>query len=291
MLFNSWIFVAFLAVVLAVTAPMRRYGTPWRVTLLAASYFFYAQWDWRYCGLILASTLVDYWLGLRLDARRDARRYLVASVTVNLGFLAFFKYANFLLETVNAAGSLAGLPPFRALDIVLPVGISFVTFQAMSYTIDVYRGEMRARRSLLDYALFVAFFPQLLAGPIVRAREFFGQLDNPKPVELREIRYALVLVFLGLAKKIVFADSIAAAIDPAWRTIATATPFEALTAVYGFALQIYFDFSGYTDVAIGVALLLGFRFPANFDYPYVSLSIQEFWRRWHMTHSACTAPT
>lgn len=285
MLFNSWIFVAFLVVLLAVVAPMRRYGTPWRVTLLVASYFFYAQWDWRYCFLILGSTIVDYALALGIDAGRHPRRYIVLSVVANLGFLGFFKYANFLLDTAGRVGAAFSLPPFTALDIVLPVGISFFTFQAMSYTIDVYRKELPARRSFLDYALFIAFFPQLLAGPIVRAREFFTQLDNPVRTTFLEARYALVLIALGLVKKMVLADTLALRFDPVWTNAAHASPWEALLAVYAFAFQIYFDFSGYTDVAIGVALLLGFRFPKNFDYPYLALSIQDFWRRWHMTLS------
>jgi D-alanyl-lipoteichoic acid acyltransferase DltB (MBOAT superfamily) len=286
MLFNSWGFVAFFVCLLLVLAPLRHYSTAWRCVMLAASYFFYGQWSWGYLGLILASTVADYWLALRIAGSARPRRYIVLSVALNLAFLGFFKYANFLIETGNAGLALAHAGVrLTPLDIVLPVGISFFTFQAMSYTMDVYRRQIEPRRRFLDYALFIAFFPQLLSGPIVRAREFFTQLDHPRPLTAADTQHALVLIAMGYVKKVVFADTLAEVVNPIWANVAGHDPGQVLLAIYGFAFQIYFDFSGYTDIAIGIALLLGFRFPKNFNYPYAALSVQDFWRRWHMTLS------
>ncbi len=286
MLFNSWSFFIFFAAILLLAAPLSKYSRTWRILVLAASYFFYGQWSWVYCSLIVASTLVDFALALAIDRSAKPKRYLLISIVANLGLLAFFKYANFLILSFNAGLTAAGASlQFSALDIVLPVGISFFTFQAMSYTIDVYRKEMPARRNLLDYALYIAFFPQLLAGPIVRAKEFFQELDFPKALVLRDVQYALILITLGMVKKVVCADNLAESFDAVWLNPAQYAPSMVLAAVYAFAAQIYFDFSGYTDIAIGVALLLGFRFPKNFDYPYAAITLQDFWRRWHMTLS------
>lgn len=284
--FNSWTFVVFFLAVFAITAPMRRYSTLHKWVLLVASWYFYASWNWHYLGLILFSTVFDYWIGLHFARTAHPRRLIVFSVAANLGVLAFFKYTNFLIASANdLAAATGGQWHFSAIDILLPVGISFYTFQSMSYTIDVYRGDLAPRRSLLDYALFIAFFPQLVAGPIVRASEFFEELDHPKQIPVKEIAYALILIGFGFVKKVVFADSLAAETDPVWHDLAAATPLSVLVAIYAFAFQIYFDFSGYTDIAIGVALLMGFRFPQNFNYPYMATSLQEFWRRWHMTLS------
>jgi len=284
--FNSWQFVLFFCVVFAMTAPLKRYSTPNRIILLAASYVFYGAWNWHFLGLIAFSTVLDYWIGLRFLHTRRPRALIVFSVVVNLGVLAFFKYANFVIESANWSFSAFGSAyQFHGIDVLLPVGISFYTFQSMSYTIDVYRGELAPRRSLLDYALFVAFFPQLVAGPIVRASEFFQELDHPRRFSEQQIAYALILIAFGYVKKVVFADSLAQATDPVWHHLAASDPWSVLLAVYAFAFQIYFDFSGYTDIAIGIAMLFGFQFPKNFDYPYIATSIQEFWRRWHMTLS------
>jgi alginate O-acetyltransferase complex protein AlgI len=284
--FNSWTFVVFFLVVYAMTAPLRRYSTAHKWILLLASWYFYASWNWQYLGLILFSTVFDYWIGLRFATTMNPKRLITISVIINLGVLAFFKYANFLIASANDVAAAAGSAMhFSAIDVLLPVGISFYTFQSMSYTIDVYRGELAPRRSLLDYALFIAFFPQLVAGPIVRASEFFHELDHPKRIPSKELAYALILIFFGMVKKVVFADSLAAAADPIWTDLGGSAPASVWLAIYAFAFQIYFDFSGYTDIAIGVALLFGFRFPQNFNYPYIATSLQEFWRRWHMTLS------
>ncbi len=286
MLFNSLDFVAFFAVVLAVSTLLRGAATLQKLFLLAASYWFYGQWSWTYLGLILASTAVDYSIGLGMVKVRRPGTLMTVSVIVNLVFLGFFKYANWLIGNLNGAsaalGSAFALSP---LDIVLPVGISFYTFQSLSYTIDVYRGISPPRRNLLDYALFVAFFPQLLSGPIVRDTEFFHQLDRERRVDFATVQRALALIAFGYLKKVVLADNLAPLVDAVYAHPAGQDGWSALAATYAFALQIYFDFSGYTDIAIGCAALLGFEYPKNFDHPYGAITVQAFWRRWHMTLS------
>jgi alginate O-acetyltransferase complex protein AlgI len=286
MLFNSFHFVAFFVVVLALNQSLRSWPVAQKLMLLAASYYFYGQWEWNYLLLVWFSTLVDWTIGLRLPQARNPRRLIAFSVAVNLGFLAVFKYANWLIDTFNGASTALGSAMHvTPIDLLLPVGISFYTFQSLSYTIDVYRGELPPRRNLLDYALAVAFFPQIEAGPIVRAREFLAELDGPQRVDFADAKRALVLIALGYVKKIVLADNLAPIADPVFDAPAAHGFWDCLLAVYAFAFQIYCDFSGYTDIAIGCALLLGIRFPPNFAHPYAAQSIQEFWRRWHMTLS------
>jgi alginate O-acetyltransferase complex protein AlgI len=286
MLFNSIQFIIFFVVVLVLNQHLRRWPLLQKLMLLLASYYFYAQWNWHYLFLVWFSTLVDYTIGLRLPSSPNPKRLIVISVIVNLGFLAIFKYANWLIDTANSGAAAVGATMHvTPLDVVLPVGISFYTFQSLSYTIDVYRGVLPPRRNLLEYALAVAFFPQLEAGPIVRAREFLAEFDGPKLVRLADVQRALVLIAFGFAKKMVFADSLALVADPVFDNPIGAGFWNTLIAIYAFAFQIYCDFSGYTDIAIGCALLLGIRFPQNFNYPYIAQSIQDFWRRWHMTLS------
>ncbi len=286
MSFNSWDFVVFFLVVFSVSAFLPRYSTAHKWWLLLASWFFYASWNWHYLGLILFTTTLDWTLGPRFARSAKPGKLIAISLVANLGILAVFKYGSFVLETANfGLQAVDAALQFSALDLLLPVGISFYTFQSLSYTIDVYRGELAPRKSFLDYALFVSFFPQLVAGPIVRASEFFHELDSPHKTSQTEAACAMTLIGLGFVKKMVFADGLAVVIDPTWNNLATAQAWEVLLAIYGFAFQIYFDFSGYTDIAIGVALLFGFRFPTNFNYPYLATSLQDFWRRWHMTLS------
>ncbi len=286
MLFNSLHFVVFFFVVLALNQGLRRWPAAQKSMLLAASYYFYGQWSWAYLGIILWSTLLDYAIGLGLVRVRHPRRLLLVSLATNLGLLAFFKYANFLIANWNGvADALAPAWHVTPMDILLPVGISFYTFQSLSYVIDVYRGTSRPRRNLLDYALFVAFFPQLEAGPIVRDYEFFAELDGDRRVDAARMQEALVLIAFGYAKKMVFADNLARFADPVFDAPSQQGFWDTLLAVYAFAFQIYCDFSGYTDIAIGCALLLGFRYPQNFNYPYVAETLQDFWRRWHMSLS------
>jgi alginate O-acetyltransferase complex protein AlgI len=286
MLFNSFHFVVFFLLVLVLNQALRRWPTAQKVMLLSASYYFYGQWSWMYLGLVLWSTALDYAIGLGMVRVSNPRRLLVLSLVTNLGLLAFFKYANFLIGNWDGiAVAVAPAWQITPMDILLPVGISFYTFQSLSYVIDVYRGTSQPRRSLLDYALFVAFFPQLEAGPIVRDYEFFRELDGPRKVDAARVQEALVLIAFGFVKKMVFADNLALIADPVFNAPSQYHFWETLLAIYAFAFQIYCDFSGYTDIAIGCALLLGFRYPQNFNYPYVAQTLQDFWRRWHMSLS------
>jgi alginate O-acetyltransferase complex protein AlgI len=284
MLFNTLEFFAFFIVVLAAfyTAP-KSWGKP---ILLISSYFFYMSWNPVFILLLLALTVIDFVAGLLIETVRPQRKKfaLLMSLAANLGFLSFFKYYNFLASTVAA---LLGKPQNSFfLAVVLPVGISFHTFQSMSYVVDVYNGRQKAIRNAMDYALYIAFWPQLVAGPIVRARDFFRDLFNWKPPSTEEIQSGAFLVLLGLAKKMAFADQFAKIADAYFRNV-TVNPgaLTAWTGTIAFAMQIFFDFSGYTDIAIGCARLFGFHFPVNFARPYLAGSIQEFWHRWHISLS------
>ena len=287
MLFNSIHFFIFLIIVLLCSAILRKFSKKSEIWFLViASAYFYGQWNWTYLLLIYITIIADYFLGLKCYDADNPKKFLSLSLFVNLGILGFFKYVNFLIISVNGVAlHLSAGYEMRMFDILLPVGISFYTFQSLSYTIDIYRKNLTPRKHLIDYALFVSFFPQLVAGPIVRASEFFEQLDKKRHFNFAMAQSGVMLILLGLVKKIVFADNLAAFVDPVFENPEGVSGIKTLLAVYAFAFQIYFDFSGYTDIAIGVAKLLGFNFPKNFNYPYVSLSIQDFWRRWHMTLS------
>jgi alginate O-acetyltransferase complex protein AlgI len=285
MLFNTPQFFAFLAVVLIVF-----YAAPsaWRkFILLGASYFFYMSWIPKFILLLLALTAIDYtaarWIA-RTALPGSRRIALVISLAANLGLLGFFKYYNFF--AANIAHLLHKPETAFALSIILPLGISFHTFQSMSYVIDVYRREQEPITNPVDYALFISFFPQLVAGPIVRAREFFGDLYNWRRPTSDETLRGLLLVVLGLAKKMVMADQFAQVANAYFQDV-TRHPglLNAWSGVVAFGIQIFFDFSGYTDMAIGMAALLGFHFPLNFRRPYLASSITDFWHRWHMSLS------
>jgi len=284
MLFTTIPFVIFLVVVLglfyALPRPIRRY------LLLFASLFFYMAWNVKFVVLILGLITVDYFAALWIKSRLgwDRRLALIVSLCANIGLLGWFKYANFIRETwLTALHPRMSVEP---LAIIIPLGISFHTFQSISYVIDVYRGEQEAITSYIDYALFVAFFPQLVAGPIVRAEEFFADYFNWRPPTALEWQRGCAQILTGYIKKMIFADGFALVADSYFNN-PQAFPglFPAWSGAVAFALQIFFDFSGYTDIAIGVALLFGFHFPENFRRPYLSASITEFWRRWHMTLS------
>jgi alginate O-acetyltransferase complex protein AlgI len=284
MLFPTAEFALFLTIVLTLF-----YGAPFalrRFVLLGASYLFYMFWNPYFIALLIALTAVDYraalWIARTIGGRR--RLALWMSLAANLGFLGFFKYTNFLIDNV---AWLAGLPPAGYhLSIILPLGISFHTFQSISYVVDVYRGEQEPIRSPIDYALFIAFFPQLVAGPIVRAREFFPDLYNWRAPSLGEVQEAATQIVAGVVKKLVLADQFALVADSYFGAVAgTAGTLAAWSATVAFAAQIFFDFSGYTDIAIGCAALFGFHFPINFRRPYLAASITDFWRRWHISLS------
>lgn len=286
MLFTQLEFLVFLVVVLAAAWAAR--GRALRNTiLLAASYYFYAYWDVRFCGLLVLSTLVDFLVARAIAASADRRtrwRLLLISLVVNLGVLGFFKYFNFFLDSARPLVEAAGLHS-GTLEIILPVGISFYTFQTLSYTIDVYRGVMKPTRSLLDFALFVAFFPQLVAGPIVRARELLPQLATSPHWSSRRFYGGFQQLLRGLVKKVLLADHLAEAVDVVFAGPELYSGVTVWIAVLAYAGQIYYDFSGYSDIAIGVAKMLGYRFPVNFRHPYGATALAEFWHRWHITLS------
>jgi len=292
MLFNSveyagLLIAAFTGAWLLSLAPSRH---PRNVFLLVASYFFYGCWSVRYLSLIFLSSSMDFLIGRGLSRveRPSGRKGLLAlSVTVNLGILATFKYFNFFSASLAALFARFGVEvdPF-ALDVLLPVGISFYTFQTLSYTIDVYRRKLDPITCYTDYLLFVSFFPQLVAGPIVRASHLLPQLARKPGLTSREGSAAIFLIGIGLAKKIAIADYLGAhMVDPVFSNPAMYSSLETLAGVYGYALQIYADFSAYSDIAIGSAALLGFKLPLNFDGPYTAASLREFWQRWHISLS------
>ena len=288
MIFTELRFFALFALVFGVTWGLGS-NRGRKIWLLAASYAFYAAWDWRFLALILFSTLVDYCVGLALgrEERAERRRALLGvSLAANLGLLGYFKYAGFFVDSAEELLAVLGFAVNRSsLEIVLPVGISFYTFQTLSYTIDVYRRQLAPTRSLLDLALFVAFFPQLVAGPIVRAAHFLPQLGRAARWSAVRVRPMLGLFLVGFVKKACIADNVAPTVDAYFAAPEAYGSTAAWIAVLLFAIQIYCDFSGYSDMAIASAGLLGFDLGANFRHPYVAASPREFWQRWHISLS------
>ncbi|MBM9576155.1 MBOAT family protein [Leptospira sp. 201903070] len=286
MLFNSLHFLFFFPVVLILNHLLK--GKIQRIFLLGASFYFYMSWRKEFILLLLYSIVIDYFASLKISGSPQGSKarkvWLVLSLVTNLGLLAYFKYTNFLLGVVNDLTPIAGFK-FAYYDIILPVGISFYTFQSMSYTIDVYRGQIEAKKSFLDFALYVSFFPQLVAGPIVRAQTFFRDLDMPLPVNKEDIQIAFCQILIGFTRKIVFADNLAKVVDFTFKNHATLNPIEIWTGALAFGWQIYFDFAGYTDIAIGVARLFGYKFDPNFNFPMVARNITDHWSRWHISFS------
>ena len=282
-------FAAFFVVVFILSWALMPHPRAWRPFILVASYVFYGWLDWRWVLLLVGSSLVNT-LAAQVIARSPSaqtrKRALIAAIVFDLGLLCVFKYLGFFVSEVDdALDSIALGSPLPLLQIVLPIGISFFTFQAISYVVDVYRGETRAA-SLVEVAILQAFFPHLVAGPIVRANELLPQLRVPRDPRTVLAGPALFLIVGGLIKKTVVADELARnVVDPVFNDPASHSGPEVMLAIYGFAAQIFCDFSGYTDMAIGIALLLGYQLPQNFNRPYLALSLQDFWRRWHMTLS------
>ncbi|MBC8070887.1 MAG: MBOAT family protein [Deltaproteobacteria bacterium] len=309
MLFPTFDFLLFVIPVLLATWALGRRPLARTVLLLGASYFFYMggpkteppPTPWFYVGLLVLSTVLDWAAGLLIaNADRGAERrgdpsgargfrnaVLGISLVGNLGLLGYFKYTDFFLRTAQDIATATGMEwTAPSLRIILPVGISFYTFQSLSYTIDVWRKRLTAERSLLKFALFVTFFPQLVAGPIVRADEFLPQLHRAPRLTPARLEEGLFRVFKGLVKKVLLGDWIAAQLtDAIFASPESYTSAELMFALYAFTLQLYADFSGYSDIAIGVGKLLGYDFPENFDRPYQAKNLGEFWRRWHMTLS------
>jgi alginate O-acetyltransferase complex protein AlgI len=288
-IFASKAFFVFLPTVLVLYHLLGRRSHKYGV-LLAASWLFYAWLSPQYLWVILLCTLIDYAAGLRIDASADdrvRRRWLALSVAANLGLLAAFKYTMFAYDNAVSLARLCGCEVAdRHWNILLPLGISFHTFQGISYTVDVYRRQIRAVHSLLDYALFVAFWPQLAAGPIVRAVEFLPQMPTPPRVSARQVADGLNFFLLGLFKKLFIADQLDQLfVTPVFTNPGAFDPAAHRWAVVAWAAQIYCDFSGYSDMAVGCAKWFGFELPRNFHFPYLSRSMTEFWRRWHLSLS------
>lgn len=290
MLFNSLTFLVFFCTVFTL-----HFLIPsWRgrkVLLLVSSYLFYAAWNPPYVLILAFSTSADWWLARRIGQTEDAARrrgLLLLSLACNLSLLGFFKYGGFLLENFQRAASTIGLdyqPP--EWSIVLPVGISFYTFASLSYTIDVYRRQVRSDFSLADYALFVSFFPHLVAGPIVRARLLLPQVEQPRHATRDQIGWGLCLLCFGLFQKAVLADALfAPLVDAVYADPAVHGWVDTVAAVLAFSGQIYYDFAGYSLAAIGLALCFGFEFPDNFRHPYAARGLSDFWRRWHISLSS-----
>ena len=288
MLFPTTDFAIFFAVVFTANWLLNPYPRSWKLFMIAASFVFYSWWDWHYVLLLAASTIIAC-VGALTIVRfegRARRTALVVTLAGLLGLLGWFKYYTFLavnLDNLSHHLFSANVLPLK--EVLLPVGISFFTFMAISYVIDVYREEFPPARPV-DLAVYLSFFPHLVAGPIVRGSELLPQIRHKRDPKHIDFGRAAWLIAAGLFKKMVISAYISSSIvDPVFGSPHTHSNIEILFAIYGYAIQIYADFSGYTDIAIGVALLLGFRFPQNFDGPYTAVSLQDFWRRWHMTLS------
>lgn len=278
-------FAAFFVVVLTLSWLLMPHPRLWKPFIIAASYFFYGYADIRFTLLLASVTIINQTAALAIGRWHD-KRILIAAIVADLGLLGWFKYYSFFTLQVDHALKNVGFGmPLPLLQVALPVGISFYTFQAISYVTDVWRGTIKPVRSI-DFAVYQSFFPHLIAGPIVRASEFVPQLATPRDPRKVEATRAFFLISGGLIKKVVIADLLATRlVDPVFNTPGQHSALETLVAIYGYSIQIYCDFSAYTEMAIGLALLLGFRFPDNFNRPYTALSLQDFWRRWHMTLS------
>ncbi|MDP7011470.1 MAG: MBOAT family O-acyltransferase [Verrucomicrobiota bacterium] len=289
MLFNSWGYLLFLILLVPLhwALPHR-----WRLTLLAVgSLTFYCLWRWEFALLMVFSAGVDFIAARRMVATRESalrRRWLWCSLIINLFLLMFFKYTYFIYDNIQMASSMAGAElPDLGLRIILPLGISFYTFQTISYTIDIYRGVQKPTQRFSAFLVYVTFWPQLIAGPILRAGEVLPQLLRERMFNLEDFNKGLLLILAGLVKKVVLADSIAPLVDSAFASDAnTLTAFDIWVAAFLFGFQIYFDFSGYSDIAIGSGRMMGIHFPSNFNWPYLAVTPRDFWKRWHISLSA-----
>jgi D-alanyl-lipoteichoic acid acyltransferase DltB (MBOAT superfamily) len=257
--------------------------------ILVASYFFYGWWSYKFLGLLMLSTLLDYIYGFSVasENRKKAKLFLWLSIINNLGILAIFKYYNFFITQFQSAFELVGVhinPTF--IQFALPVGISFYTFHGMSYVFDIYRGKLKPVSNLVDYSLFVSFFPLLVAGPIERANHLLPQVQQKRTLNYLQTIQGLRLILWGMFKKVVIADNLSVFVDSAFKTYGSANAYTLILGAIAFSFQIYADFSGYSDIGLGTAKLFGFELLSNFKFPYFSRDIAEFWRRWHISLSS-----
>ena len=285
MLFNSYIFLIFISIALPVFYLIPRKSR--NLYLLSLSYLFYGYWDWRFCGLLAFSTLTDFYIGGKIFKSSNPvtrKKWLTLSVFLNISVLFLFKYFNFFVDSFEAMiQPLGGHLDYLHLNIILPVGISFYTFQTLSYTIDIYRGHVSPTRKIVDFSLFVAFFPQLVAGPIEKAKHLLPQISKSPLPTRTQVNEGLVLIVMGYFKKVMIGDTSGRYVDRIFGDLQAYSSPEILTALILFSVQIYADFSGYSSIARGLAKLLGIELIRNFEQPYLSASISEFWRRWHIS--------
>lgn len=288
MFFNSFTFAFFFLIVyfLYLVLPHKLQNR----MLLVASYVFYGWWDWRFLSLIAISTIIDYYCGLRIHAEEKKKKqkfFVLLSVFFNLGILAFFKYFNFFISSLSEALQVFGWElNTTTLNIVLPVGISFYTFQTMSYSIDIYRKELKPTRDFLDFALYVSFFPQLVAGPIERAKHLLPQILKPRKLTRDDFCTGCYLIFFGLYLKVFIADNLASLVEPVFSSYGPYNGVQVMLGLYAFAFQIFCDFAGYSSIARGLSKCMGFDLMVNFNLPYFSKNPSEFWSRWHISLSS-----
>ncbi len=291
MSFISFNFLVFYLVTLVL---VRGVLTDWKSRkrlLLCASYYFYMAWDWRFGSLLAALTLINYFLGQRVHDEADGTRrklYMAVAIIASLGILGYFKYVNFFIESSNALLSAFGFQSaLPLLSVILPVGISFYTFQSITYPLDIYRGKLEPIHNFWDFALFISFFPQLVAGPIVRASFFIPQLAPGHRAQASSLETGFALMIRGFIKKMALADVLALQlVDPAFSNPADYSPLFLLIGLYAYTFQVYLDFSGYTDIARGLARTLGYELPINFNRPYLAPTVSNFWQRWHISMSS-----
>jgi len=292
MAFHSFHFLlSFIVVLLLARVCFESYPSAKKTLLLIASYYFYMCWDWRFAGLLLLITLINYVVGPKIEQAKSQfcqRVWLWVSLCSSLGILGYFKYANFFIEGMNELLTSVGFSGEVAyLNIVLPVGISFYTFQSISYTIDIYKGNTKSVKSIRDFALFVSFFPQLVAGPIVRAKDFLPQLSSDVRGVVPSFEHGIALILRGYIKKVAIADVLAVHfVDPAFSDPSNYSPVFLLLGIYAYSFQVYMDFSGYSDIARGIAKTLGYELQINFNRPYKAISVSNFWQRWHISMSS-----
>lgn len=289
MLFNSFEYLIFLPTIFIFYWFLSYNFKKQNLLLLVSSYIFYAWWDWRFLSLIILSSAIDYVIGIKTHeatSKKKAKNWLYISLLSNLGLLAIFKYYNFFAESFSDFMQTFGWEPNNmTLNIILPVGISFYTFQTLSYTIDIYRKSLMPTTDVLSFFTYIAFFPQLVAGPIERASNLLPQIESKRFFKKNYFNEGIVQIFIGLFRKIVIADTLGIYVDSIFNSIEIHNSSSIVLATIFYAFQIYYDFSGYSDIAIGTAKLLGFSFKQNFNLPYFSTSLTEFWRRWHMSLS------
>ena len=291
MLFNSIEFAIFFPIIFILYFLFFNKNIRYRnLFIICISYFFYAMWDWRFLSLIIISSIADYLIGFKIYESKDEKTrkgFLLLSVIINIGILGFFKYFNFFTDSLLSLFELFGWTySYKRLNIILPVGISFYTFQTLSYTLDIYRKRLTPTKDITSFFAFVGFFPQLVAGPIERAKDLLPQFHKISKVSYNSIRSGLILITIGLFKKIVIADRLAIYVDSCYANIDQANGIPMLIAIIFFAFQLYLDFSAYSDIAIGIARTLGFNLSTNFKRPYLSISFSDFWKRWHISLSS-----